>query len=213
MKTAIIAGTSGLIGSQLLELLVKEQGYDKVIALSRNPLKPASPKLQNLVVNFDALWDYADRLRGDDVFCCLGTTMKRAGSKEAFRTVDFEYPVALASITKEQGARQFLIVTASGANKDSLIFYNRVKGEVQESIVKIGFEAIHILQPSLLIGHRTEKRAGEGVATGVMKVLDILIPKKNKAIDPVKVARAMVDLAKKGGKGTWIHDSGELQNF
>ncbi|MEJ0056863.1 MAG: NAD(P)H-binding protein [Bacteroidota bacterium] len=160
MKTAILAGTTGLIGAQVLELLMEEKSYDRIIALSRKPLKKTSEKIINLIVDFDDLDSFKDHLKGDDVFCCLGTTIKQAGSKEAFRKVDLEYPVTLATITKNNGARKFLIVTALGANKRSSIFYNQVKGEVEEKIAALGFEEYHIFQPSMLIGLRKEERAG-----------------------------------------------------
>ena len=213
MRTAIIAGATGLIGSQLLELLLTADTYTDVIALSRKPLLRAHPKLRNLQVDFEKLDEYTIQLKGDDIYCCLGTTMKQAGSKEAFRKVDFEYPVALATITRQQGASQFFIVTALGANKDSSFFYNRVKGEVQEAVGKMGFESLHILQPSLLLGHRTEKRKGEGAGEVVMKGLDFLIPKKYKAIESAKVARTMIGFALKNMSGSFIHVSEELQDY
>lgn len=213
MKTAVLAGTTGLIGSQVLTLLLNDTYYSKVIALSRKPLTITHPKLDNLIVNFDSLTSVSDRLRGDDVFCCLGTTMKVAGSKEAFREVDFEYPLSVATITKSQGATQFLLITALGADANSAVFYNRVKGEVETAIAKVGFSSFHIFQPSMLLGPRTESRAGESIGKMVMKALDFVIPKKYKAIESEKVARAMLVLAKKNTSGKFIHMSGELQDY
>jgi uncharacterized protein YbjT (DUF2867 family) len=213
MKTAILAGTTGLIGSQVLELLMEEKSYDRIIALSRKPLKKTSEKIINLIVDFNDLDSFKDHLKGDDVFCCLGTTIKQAGTKEAFRKVDLEYPVALATITKQNGARKFLIVTALGANKKSSIFYNQVKGEVEEKIGQLGFEEYHIFQPSMLIGLRKEERPGEGAGQKVMKALDFIIPKKYKAIESAKVARAMVAVVRQDHHGKFIHDSGELQSY
>ncbi len=224
MKIAIVAGTTGLIGSQLIELILQDNYYDRVVTLSRKPLKISNFKLarqsslnaggfQNLVVDFDKLQEFSGQMKGDDVFCCLGTTIKVAGSREAFRKVDHDYPVALASVTKSQGATQFLIVTAMGANKGSSIFYNRVKGEVQEDLMKIGFEVTHIFQPSMLRGPRLEKRSGEEIGQSVMRVLGFLIPKKYKIIESVKVARAMLAIAKLRQAGTKIHDSAKLQDY
>ena len=213
MKTAILAGPTGLIGSQVLQLLLQEEAYGIVIALSRKSLPVTHPKLINLVVDFDHLSGYREALKGDDVYCCLGTTLKQAGSMEAFRKVDFEYPVSLASVTKSQGARQFLLVTAMGANKNSSIFYNRIKGEVQEAIQRIGFQALHIFQPSMLLGPREEKRTGEHIGQVVMKSLGFLIPGKYKAIEHSKVARAMVALAGENSIGLFYHDSGILQGY
>ena len=140
MKTALIAGASGLIGSQLLPLLLNGDRYERVNVLTRSALHLEHPKFKNLVVNFDQLSSSGQLLEADDVFCCLGTTMKKAGSKEAFRKVDHTYPLELAKVSKQCGARQYLLVSALGANKNSSIFYNAVKGEVEEAIAAIGFQ-------------------------------------------------------------------------
>lgn len=213
MKTAIVAGTTGLIGSQLTGLLLNDDYYDKVIVLSRKPLEIKNSKFVNLVVHYDNLAEHVDLLRGDDVFCCLGTTIKIAGSQQAFYKVDHDYPLSLATVTQSRGAKQYLIVTAMGSDKNSSIFYNRVKGEVEEDLKKVGFETLHILQPSMLIGPRTEKRRGEAIGQSVMKVLGFLIPDKYKAIESLKVAKAMIAIARSGQKGTHVHDSAELQNY
>lgn len=213
MKTAIVAGTTGLIGAQVLELLLHNNDYDRVVALSRKPLTTSHPKLTNLVVNFDELQGHSDRLKEDDVFCCLGTTMKQAGSKEAFRKVDFHYPVSLARITKDHGAKQFLLVTALGANAHSSVFYNRVKGEVQAEISKMAFSAFHIFQPSMLVGSRIQERTGERIAQRIMQYADFLIPAKYKAIESAKVARAMIAIAAQNHTGTFIYESAELQSY
>src|SRR6267154_2386307 len=156
MKTALLAGSTGLIGRQLLELLLKDDHYSNVIAISRKKLEITNPKLINVVCELSQLSNYSDELKADDVFCCLGTTMKVAKSKEKFRAVDFDAPVMLARIAKENGAKKFLLVSALGANKNSSIFYNQVKGEVEQAIQQIGVEACHIFRPSLLIGPRRE---------------------------------------------------------
>src|SRR6185295_12108841 len=129
MKTAIVAGSSGLIGSQLTALLLEDDYYEKIIVLSRKPMALTHRKMHHVIVNFDRLVDYGNDLRGDDVYCCLGTTIKVAGSKEAFYKVDHDYPLSLANVSKAGGAKQYLIVTALGADKNSSIFYNKVKGE------------------------------------------------------------------------------------
>ena len=132
MKTALLVGATGLIGKQLLELLEKDAYYEKVFVLTRKPLA-VSGKCENKVVNFDALNEVLSTVKADDVFCCLGTTMKVAGSKEAFRKVDYSYPLLTAQYSKQQGASQYLLVSALGANMNSSVFYNKVKGEVENS--------------------------------------------------------------------------------
>lgn len=213
MRTALLAGSTGLIGKQLLELLLDDPHYTVVKAISRKPLAIQHAKLQNIVADLDTLTEHHDQLKADDVFCCLGTTIKQAGSQAAFRKVDFEYPFELAKLTKNQGATQFLIITALGSDAKSGIFYNRVKGEVEQAIDAVGFDSYHIFRPSLLLGERTEKRAGEGAATVVYKALGFLIPLKYKAIDSAKVAKAMLHFAKQNSKGKFIHESKELQQF
>lgn len=208
-----MAGSTGLIGKQLLQMLLDDPQYAFVKAISRKPLNVQHPKLQNIVTDLAALTGHHCELKADDVFCCLGTTIKQAGSQEAFRKVDYEYPLELAKLSKSQGATQYLLITALGADSKSGIFYNRVKGEVENAIDQVGFHAYHIFRPSLLLGERSEKRAGEGAATVVYKALGFLIPLKYKAIESVKVARAMLHFAKQHSEGKFIHESKELQDF
>ena len=213
MKTALIVGSTGLIGKRLLQLLLDDPYYQKVKAITRKPLELKHPKLENLVYDFDKLTEYYANLKSDDVFCCLGTTIRIAKTKEAFRKVDFDYPVEVARIASSQGASKYLLISALGADKDSAIFYNKVKGEVEEAIGHLAFRSYHIFRPSLLLGHRVEERAGEGAATVFFKIFGFLIPSKYKAIDSAKVARAMLANAKSDEAGMFFHESKELQNY
>lgn len=211
-RTALVAGSTGLIGGQLLSLILEDPYYDKVIALSRKPLSQTHAKLQNILVEVDQLNQNKD-LKAEDVFCCLGTTIKQAKTKEAFRKVDFDYPLELAKILKANGAKQFLLVSALGSNKNSGIFYNRVKGEVEEAIAAVGYDSFHIFKPSLLVGPRKEQRSGEDAAKVFYKIFGFLIPKKYKEIESIKVARAMIALAKTEKQGLQIHESDVLQSY
>lgn len=213
MKTALVAGATGLIGGQLLDLLLKDSYYEKVIAITRKRIDVENSKLHNVVIDFSQLQSVATNLKADDVYCCLGTTIKQAGSKEVFRKVDFEYPTELAKITKLNGAKQYLLVSALGADPSSGIFYNQVKGETELAINKAGFESVHIMRPSLLIGPRKEHRSGEEAAKVFYKYLGFLIPKKYKGIESIKVARAMIALAKQNKAGYFIHESATLQVY
>jgi uncharacterized protein YbjT (DUF2867 family) len=125
MKTALIAGATGLIGKQLLQLLLQDSYYEKVKAITRKPLDLQHPKLENVVLDFEKLSE-AD-LKSDDVFCCLGTTIRIAKTKEAFRKVDYTYPLEIARATEKLGSTQYFLVSALGADKNSNIFYNKVK--------------------------------------------------------------------------------------
>jgi len=213
MKVAVIAGSTGLIGKQLLQLLLDDPEYHLVKAITRTPLELKHVKLQNIVADFNRLGEYADRISGDVVFCCLGTTMKKAGSKEAFRKVDYVYPLELADVTHASGSQQFLLVSALGADKNASIYYNKVKGEVEEAIGKVGFSSYHIFRPSLLLGPRNESRPGEDAAKFFYKVFGFLIPEKYKALDSMKVARAMLLLAREEQEGSHIHESVSLQKY
>lgn len=213
-KTALLAGATGLVGQQVLQNLLETPYYSEVKVLTRRPLGITNPRLTEIITDFDN----PDRalIRADDVFCCLGTTIKKAGSKEAFKKVDLDYPVRIAEYAKINGAGKYLIVTAMGADSKSVFFYNRIKGEVQEKLAAMKFDSLHILQPSLLLGNRAEIRTGEKIGEVLSKLFAPLMNgslKKYKAIESSKVARAMVSLARKPEKGTFIHDSATLQQY
>jgi uncharacterized protein YbjT (DUF2867 family) len=213
VKTALIAGSTGLIGSQLLELILNDDRYSKVIAISRRKLEIPNPKLINVVCELSQLSNHHNELKADDVFCCLGTTMKVARSKEKFRAVDFDAPLLLGKISKENGAKSFLLISALGANKSSSIFYNQVKGEVEEAIQQIGFDVLHIFRPSLLIGPRKEHRSGEEAAKVFYKIFGRLIPKKYQSIESIKVAKAMLFFAQQNLLGYIVHESREMLSY
>jgi len=212
LRTALLVGSTGLIGKQLLDLLLKDTSYTQVIAISRTGLA-AHPKLKVVQTEFKGLQQHRVELKADHIFCCLGTTMRKAKSKEAFRQIDFDYPLTVARFVKENGATKFLLVSALGANQESSIFYNQVKGEVEEGISKIGFPVLHILRPSLLLGPREEQRSGEDAAKVFYRIFGFLIPAKYQGIESLKVARAMMSLAKEEKEGTFIHESIDLQKF
>lgn len=212
-RSALVAGSTGLIGGQLLELLLNDNHYSSVVAISRKSLAITNPKLRNVVCELGDLSTHRYQLKADHIFCCLGTTIKKAKSRENFRSVDFEGPLALAKISKELGTLKFLLISSLGANKNSGIFYNQVKGEVEEAIAQVGFSSFHILRPSLLLGNRQEERTGEDAAKLFYKIFGFLVPKKYQAIESSKVAKAMLALAKQEQTGNFIHESNELQNF
>ena len=212
MKTALIAGATGLIGGQLLTLLLASDRYAKVIAFTRQQL-PVHAKLIQVSIDGENMGALDSGTRVDDVFCCLGTTMAKAHTKEKFYYVDFTLPYLLAKNSMQHGAKQFLLVSSLGANKKSSIYYNKVKGAIEEAISRLGFETVHIFRPSLLLGPRTEKRSAEDAAKIFYRIFGFMIPAKYKAIDSLKVARAMVNFASKHQGGNFIHESAELQNF
>ncbi|TGE25766.1 NAD-dependent epimerase/dehydratase family protein [Hymenobacter aquaticus] len=212
-KTALIAGASGLIGSQLLPLLLASDRYAKVIAVGRRPLPIVHPKLEQRVLDLDQLEQHRMALIADDVFCCLGTTMRQAGSKEAFYKVDYLYVVKLAALTATNFAAQFMVVSAMGADARSRIYYNHVKGEMEDAVRQTQFRAIHIFRPSLLLGERGEKRAGEQLGAVLLRVLNPLLVgplRKYRAVPAAAVARAMLRAAEDDGGGILVHLSDEI---
>ncbi|MEP2668215.1 MAG: oxidoreductase [Cyclobacteriaceae bacterium] len=213
MKVALLAGGTGLIGSQLLELLVKDEAYSAIKCLTRSALPINHNKIEIIKTNGENLNELSSSLVADDVFCCLGTTIKKAGSKDAFRKIDFDYPLHLAQLSHANGAKQFLLISALGADPSSSVFYNKVKGEVEEAIAAIGFNAYHVFRPSLLLGNRSEERSGEDAAKIFFKLFGFLVPAKYKAIDSAKVAKAMLAMANKNEQGTFVYESKLLQDF
>ncbi|ALI98418.1 oxidoreductase [Rufibacter tibetensis] len=215
-KVALIAGASGLVGGHCLQLLLQSPRYNKVISVGRKKLNLEHPKLQQIIVDFDNLEQYHHSLIADDVYCCLGTTIKKAGSKENFRKVDYTYVVNLAKITSRHFATQFLVVSALGADSHSRIFYNHVKGEMEEAVKKLPFTAVHIFQPSLLLGERQEVRLGERAAATFMKTAGFLFNgplRKYKGIHAKTVAKAMLEAAKQDGGGVLVHPNEQMQQY
>ncbi|ARS36400.1 oxidoreductase [Pontibacter actiniarum] len=213
VRTALIAGASGLVGGHLLSLLLKSERYSQVISIGRHELPLIHPKLDQQVIDFDKMRGYAADLTADDVFCCLGTTIKKAGSKENFYKVDHTYVVQLAEITAQRGAVQFLVVSAMGADTGSMFFYNKTKGEMERDVQQQPFNALHFFRPSLLLGEREEHRGGEEFASKVMKPLSGLMVgplEKYKPIEAETVAKAMLQAAREEKPGRHIHLSDDI---
>ncbi|MCD9022663.1 oxidoreductase [Cohnella silvisoli] len=197
-KTALVAGSTGLVGSCLLNRLLADPRYEKVIALARKPLAIIHPKLDVLAVTLDSLPQMAPTLKADDWFCALGTTIKLAGTQEAFRRVDYDYPLALGRQAAASGAKQFLIVSAIGASPASSIFYSRVKGEAERDLSSLSLPKLNLFRPSLLLGDRAEHRSGERLWGILMKGLNPLLVGslgKYKSIRGDAVAAAMIQAA------------------
>ena len=213
-RTALVAGASGLVGSQVLRLLLEDPTYTRVTVLARRELPLSHKKLEQRIASFDLLAQIADFPRVHDVFCCLGTTMKQAGSPDAFRKVDFTYVVELARVAVRHRASQFLVVTAVGADPQSRIVYSRVKGEAEEALRRLQFESIQIFRPSLLVGARAQGRPAERVA-GLLSLLvawAFVGPlSRYRPIKAEAVARAMVRVAREAPRGTHLYESKEIR--
>ncbi|HST59974.1 MAG TPA: oxidoreductase [Longimicrobium sp.] len=215
-SSALLLGATGLVGGHVLDLLLADPAYTRVTVLTRRPLARMDSKLDQRTADFDRLRDHEISFIVDDVFCCLGTTIAQAGSQEAFRRVDHDYVVEAARLASEHGKRRFFVVTAAGANEKSRIFYNRVKGETEAAIRALPLETAVILRPSLLLGERTDSRAGESVAQRVMPALDWMLVgpmRRYRSIQASTVARAMVRLARQGTTGVRVVESDEIQQI
>jgi len=201
---AVIAGATGLIGTFLVDQMKTDKDVMTVAALTRKSGEQVG-KVAWTKVDFDKPADLEDACaQADSAFCCLGTTMKTAGSKEAFRKVDHDYVMAFAKAAKSQGIESFSVVSAIGSDAGSSVFYNKVKGEMERDLKNIGFKSLHIFHPSLLLGPREESRLGEKIGTVGMKLASPLMLgslSKYKPIHVKTVAGAMLKLAKSPEKG------------
>ena len=179
-RVALLVGATGLTGSALLPLLLSATQYSQVHVLARRPLAHAgtTAKLVRHVVDFDALASWRGFPHVDDVYCCLGTTIRVAGSQAAFRRVDCDYVVETARCARARGARRLVVISAMGAGARSLVFYNRVKGEMEDAVRALGFDSVTLVRPSFLAGDRAQSRPGERLALAFTGLLEPLIPKK-----------------------------------
>lgn len=207
-RTALIAGASGLVGQRLLRRLLDSPRYTKVKVLTRRPLNYEEGRLEPLLTDFEDLGALNGLLAADDVYCCLGTTLRKAGSRAAFERVDYHMVVDLARATAALGAKQFLVVSAVGASKRSPAFYSRVKARMEEAVSDAGFAAVHIVRPSLLLGHRAESRPAEDLAQRVAPLIAPLFWGpflKYRPVNVDEVAEAMEKLAAGGKSGAHVH--------
>lgn len=194
-KTALIVGASGLVGGHLLELLLANKSFSQVFSLVRKASNKKHKKLVELVFDFNDDLAYNKLPKTDVAFCCLGTTIKKTGSQAAFKKVDWEYPLKLAKALKKDNANSFHIITSLGSDAQSLIFYSRVKGELENDLKKLDFKYLSIYQPSLLLGNRQEKKWGENFAISIFPRFDFLLQgglKKYRAIEAEDVAKGMI---------------------
>lgn len=205
------------MGGCLLRELLEAPEYDRVIAVGRRPLEMQHEKLVQVTTEFAALRELATPLRGDDAFCCLGTTIKRAGSREAFRAVDQGAVLAFAWAAHRGGAKRFFTVSSLGANAESRVFYRRVKGEAEHALEVLGFDTLGIFRPSLLRGPRVEFRLGERASELVLALAGPILVggwRKFRAIDAEVVARAMLRASfGRGPRGVLTYESDEIADL
>lgn len=213
--TATLVGATGLIGSHLVQELLKDAYFDTVRILIRRPIDITHPKLEKKFVDFNDSDSLLVALSNSDVlFCAIGTTQKKVnGDKDAYRKIDFEIPVKLARFCKMTQCEKFILVSSAGADSRSMNFYQRLKGETDEAVKEGGPKAIHIMRPSLLLGDRKEFRLGENIGKALMTTLSFLIPDKYKAIQAKDVAKVMLALSMKNEEGFFIHENSEIRHL
>jgi len=215
-RTALLLGATGLVGGHCLELLLCDDAYERIVTLSRRAVRREHQKLTSHVVHFDELEASAPSFQAQDLFCCLGTTIKQAGSREAFRRVDFDLPLAAARLALSRGTEQFLLVSSLGADARSSIFYSRVKGELEEAVSQLPFRAVNIFRPSLLTGERAAVRPGERAAETLSRVFGFTLVGPLRKYHPIaahRVAAAMLAIAKRQLTGVNVFESDELQSL
>ncbi len=213
---AIVLGCTGLIGTELSAVLAQSAAYSEVLlAVRRAGSAPDLAGASELLVDYERPESFAE-VRVRDVFCCLGTTIKKAGSQEAFRRVDYQYPFDAARVLRRTGTEQFLLVSALGADPTSSIFYNRVKGEVERAIGTLGFPGLFVFRPSLLLGDRAEVRPGEKVGEFVGRALGFAFLGPLRRFRPIEarsVALAMAKVAGSGRSGTIAFESEDIADL
>jgi len=215
-KTAVVFGATGLVGGFVVKMLLAHEAYQKVRVFSRRKIELEHDKLEQHIIDFQKPETYQAFIEGDDLFICLGTTMRKAGSKEAFFRVDYTYALRMAKLAYQNGVNQLLLVSSVGANPDSIFFYNRVKGLLEEAVQRLPFWAIHIFRPSILLGERNENRWGEQLAGVIGRQLDFITQgmlTKYRPIEADVVARAMISAAQQLRPGLHTYPSHYLQDL
>lgn len=205
-----------MVGGFLLDILLSSEVYSSVVIFVRKETPLKHPKLVEHVIDFSQLDKYADLVQGDDLFCCLGTTIKQAKTREAFKLVDYYYPVKFAEMAKKNGATRFLMVTSIGASAQSSVFYLKTKGECEDSIRDVNLSSTSVFRPSSLLGPRKVVRPQEKIGEVVMKIFSFCLIGKLKKYKPIraeKVAQAMYTVAQSPKVGFNIYESDQIQSL
>lgn len=210
-KTAIVIGATGLVGSEVIDLLLNDDRYAKVKIFHRRTTGIKHPKLEEHIIDFDAMDEWKHLLTGDELYSALGTTIKKAGSREQQYTIDFTYQFETAKAAAENGVEKYSLVSSAGADYRSKVFYSRLKGELDEAVKELSFEVITIMRPSILAGDRTENRLGEKVGLFLANIFT-KIPglKKYRPIFAQKVAAGMIHSLQKCTPGYHLFELDEI---
>ena len=211
-KTVLLIGATGLVGGECLKLLLQEYLYNKITVLTRSPLMPfvQDERVDHHLIDFDHLSSYRHLMKVDHVISALGTTIKKAKTKENFYRVDFTYTYGIARLAAEEGAGHHFLVSALGADPESSIFYNRVKGEVERAVQHLPYRSINIFRPSLILGTRRERRATEELSKILAGIFSFAIPARYKPVPAPDIARAIMHIAGGNPAGVRIIESDEI---
>jgi len=210
VTSILLLGATGLVGREVLAQALADPRIRRLVAPTRRALAEKHPKLENPIVDFNALPADAPWWGCDGAICTLGTTMKRAGSGEAFRKVDYDYVLAGASLTKRHGVKAFALVSALGANPSASFFYPRVKGEIEQAVAALGFESLTILRPNFIGGERAERRVAERAFLTVLGAINPILPRGMKLNPAPVIARRLIEAAIGAAPGRHVVSSGEL---
>lgn len=211
-----LIGASGLVGQELLLLLAQLEQVRSITAITRSPLGRLPPKTENLILDFNQLENHASSFKAQVFICCLGSTLKKAGSKKVFKQIDCNYVIQFARLAEQAHARKFLVISALGANSTSKVFYNQVKGEMEKALRTLKISQVEIFRPSLILGERKEQRSGEAWAQRLSPVANKMLIgswKKYRAIKATDIAKAMAIAVLNFHPGHFIYESDEIQKI
>jgi len=211
MKTAIVIGATGLVGTQLVKLLLADDRFAKVIVFGRRSVEINNSKLQEHLIDFDKPGTWQHFVKGDVFFSTLGSTLKQAGGQDAQYKIDYTYQYQFAQAAAQNGVPVYVLVSSSGANPDSLLFYTRMKGTLEQEVKKLPFSSIYLLQPGPLEGHRAEERMGEKYGIKLMKSFNAVgLFKKYRPIQSKIVATAMINASLAATPGIHVYALNEI---
>ncbi len=213
-KKVLLLGATGLVGGEILKLMLGDPFYGRISVAGRRPVDGVTDdggRLSQHVIDFDNLKESAAVFEVDHLVCALGTTIAKAGSKENFRKVDLVYTIEAAGLAAARGAGFFAVVSSVGANPGSMMFYYRIKGEVEKEAAKLGFDSLAVLRPSLLLGNRRDKRLGEEIGQSLGRCLSVAIPARYKPVEARDVAAAVLAAAREELPGSRIFESEEIR--
>lgn len=209
MKKALILGATGVVGGELVRLLCRNENYEKIVVWARRELNFSHEKLETKIVNFDEIANLSSE-NFDEIFCALGTTIKRAQSRENFAKVDLTYPLEAAKWGKNSGIKRFILISAPGADANSRAFYLQIKGRAQEQIEKLGFESLQIVHPPLICGKREHFRLGESLAILLFRLIPKSLFKTYRPMSGAQIAEAMILRAQSPNLGVEIYEPREV---